>query len=349
MKIQLKLTTRFLILALMLSFMPASVTIGYAADGLGPDDYDFVAHAADANVVWSSGAGALTFPGSEGNANGYAIKYDKPIFEDGKDYGAGLLFVPNNAVNGYIQAVYPPFKVQSGDRFQARIGCQSGATTCYVAYRLQYQIDGSTEVRTFWKEPPFRERYEGKTYAVNLSLNSLAGQNVKFILSVSAYDSSVIGDRALWGSPRITRTVPPPPPANCTDRAQFIKDFTIPDGTVLAPNAPFTKTWRIKNIGTCTWTTAYQLVFDKGDKLGGLDSVSFDTAASPKTVAPGQTVDVSVNLTASNTVGTYTGYWKFKNDKAVAFGVVRFGNIYQAVSQTPFWVKIKVPGTGIVP
>ena len=302
-------------------------------------DYDFVANAPSA--TWSSGAGGFTFPGTDGSASGFALKLDKPIFEDGKDYGVGLLFVPNNAANGYVQAVYPPFKVQSGDRFQSRIGCQDGATACYVAYRLQYQIDGSTEVKTFWKEPPFREKYERLTYPVNINLSSLAGQNVKFILSVSAYDGSAAGDRALWGSPRITRSGGTPPPTTCTDRARFIKDVTIPDGTTIAPGATFTKTWQFRNIGTCTWTTAYTMYFDHEEKMGGADPVAF-----PKSIAPGEVMDISVPLTAPSTAGIYTGYWKFKNNSGTAFGLVPFG--IGNDNQKAFWVKINVAGTGTV-
>jgi len=62
-----------------------------------------------------------------------------------------------------------------------------------------------------------------------------------------------------------------PPPAGC-DRAQFISDVTVPDGTTFAPGAAFNKTWRLKNVGTCTWTTSYSLVFDSGEKMGGPDS-----------------------------------------------------------------------------
>ena len=53
-----------------------------------------------------------------------------------------------------------------------------------------------------------------------------------------------------------------------TDRAQFVADVTVPDGTRYDPGATFTKTWRLKNIGTCTWTTSYTLVFDSGDADG---------------------------------------------------------------------------------
>src|SRR3972149_2654896 len=101
--------------------------------------YDFTVNAPSA--TWSSGAGALTFPGSDGSANGFSLKKDNPKLENGINSAqAGLLFAPNSVTNGYIQGIYPAFYVQSGDRFQATIGCEYGSTSCYVAYRLDYQI-----------------------------------------------------------------------------------------------------------------------------------------------------------------------------------------------------------------
>lgn len=319
-----------------------------SSSGVG---YDFTAAAASA--VWTSGAGSLAFPGADGDAKGFALRRDKPKFESGIESAQpGLLFAPQNITNGFIQAVYPPFKVQSGDRFQATIGCEYGATTCYVAYRLDYQI-GSGPVTTFWT---FREKYEGWTYNVDLNLSSLAGQDVKFILVVNAYGSPA-GDRALWGNPIISRVGSPPPPTvtgtpptatftvtpgtitptispppSTCDRAQFVADVTVPDGTTFAPGAAFKKTWRLKNVGTCTWTTAYSLIFDSGEKMGGPDA-----APMPTNVAPGQTVDISVNLTAPNAGGTYRGYWKFKNSVGVPFGIGSAGT-------KSFWVEIKVSG-----
>lgn len=53
------------------------------------------------------------------------------------------------------------------------------------------------------------------------------------------------------------------------DSAAFVSDVTIPDGTVIAPGAAFTKTWRIQNAGTCTWNTSYAVVFASGTQMGG--------------------------------------------------------------------------------
>ena len=312
--------------------------------------YDFTANAASA--AWSSGAGALTFPGTDGNANGFGLSQATPKLESGVTSAQpGLLFAPNNVTNGYVQASYPAFRVQSGDRFQATIGCEAGATNCYVAYSLNYQI-GTGPVKTFWT---FREKYEGWTYNVNLDLSSLANQDVKFTLVVSAYGSPV-GDRAMWVNPIISRPggAPPPPPTvtgtpptatptatgtiqpNACDRAQFVADVTVPDGTSFAPGIGFTKTWRLKNVGTCTWTN-YSIMFDTGEKMGGPDS-----ALIPTTVAPGQTVDITLNLTSPTTAGTYRGYWKLKNNTGVPFGIGSAGT-------KSFWVEIKVSGTGINP
>jgi hypothetical protein len=160
--------------------------------------YNFTTEAG--NATWSSGAGGLSFPGTDGDAKGFALKLDKPKFESGvEDSQPGLLFSPQNITNGFIQARYPGFTVQRGDRFQTTVGCQSGSTSCYVAYRLDYEV-GNT-VRTFWT---FRERYEGWTYNAKLDLSPLAGKEVKFILYMSAYGSPV-GDRAIWGNPVIVR------------------------------------------------------------------------------------------------------------------------------------------------
>jgi hypothetical protein len=57
------------------------------------------------------------------------------------------------------------------------------------------------------------------------------------------------------------------------DLGQFVRDVSIPDGTTFAPGETFTKTWRIRNAGTCTWS-GYSLVFDSGDSMGGTSPIS---------------------------------------------------------------------------
>jgi len=312
--------------------------------------YDFVAFADDPGTTWSSGVGALTFPGTDPDVKGFGKKLVAPITLEsgGTDAAPGLLTVPDNNTNGFIQGQYAAFTVQSGDRFQSIINCERNATSCYVNFRLKYQI-GSGPVQTFWS---FNEKYEGYYYKANLDLSSLAGQSVKFILFVGAAGSPT-GDRAVWGGPRITRSgavTPTPIPSSTsgptpttgptstpgsglTDRVTFISDVTIPDGTSFAPSTAFTKTWRIKNTGTSTWTTSYKLVFVSGDQMNGTAEIPLTS-----TVAPNTSFNISADLTSPAAVGHYRGYWMLKNASGVKFGL-------GSAADKSWWVDIYVKTT----
>ena len=110
--------------------------------------------------------------------------------------------------------------------------------------------------------------------------------------------------------------------------AAFVADVTIPDGTFINPGSTFTKTWRIRNNGTTTWTTNYKLVFVSGTQMARQNYVNL-----PYNVAPGQTVDISVQMTAPASAGSYKSEWKLQNESGSQFGV---GNN----CQTPVWAQI---------
>ncbi|MDR3573526.1 MAG: NBR1-Ig-like domain-containing protein [Anaerolineaceae bacterium] len=127
---------------------------------------------------------------------------------------------------------------------------------------------------------------------------------------------------------QITQVAPLP-----CDRFDFVSDITVGDYTNFNPGATFTKTWRLRNSGTCTWDSSYKLVYDSGYSLSGPASV-----ALPGTVAPGQLVDVSVTLQAPYNIGTYRGFWKLQDPSGVRFG-------YGSGSASPVWVLITVGAT----
>ena len=133
-------------------------------------------------------------------------------------------------------------------------------------------------------------------------------------LPIVSFTSTPISSVPATSTP-IIPTLPPPATAtsNC-NAMQFVTDVTIPDGTVMTQGQAFTKTWRLKNIGTCTWTTSYAIVFSSGNSLNGPA-----TQTLTGNVNPGQTVDISVSLTAPGTNGDYTGYWKLRDGAGVLF------------------------------
>ncbi len=100
------------------------------------------------------------------------------------------------------------------------------------------------------------------------------------------------------------------------DSVFFVTDVTIPDGTQINAGDIFTKTWRLRNAGTCTWTADYDLVFDDGDAMDGPAS-----QALAGDVAPGEEVDLSVVLTAPAAAGDYLGNWQLRNASGVVFGL----------------------------
>jgi hypothetical protein len=105
------------------------------------------------------------------------------------------------------------------------------------------------------------------------------------------------------------------------DNSAYIEDVTIPDGTVLAPGETFIKTWMLENTGFCMWKDSYRLKFFEGDSMSGLDT------EIGKTIASGRQAKVSIELTAPNSEGTYTGYWILANKYDYPFGMPFFVQI----------------------
>ena len=94
----------------------------------------------------------------------------------------------------------------------------------------------------------------------------------------------------------------------------FIRDVSIPDGTVLRPGESFTKTWKVMNSGTCQWMYKYKLAFLSGDKMGG------ESRGIGKVIPEGKWTELSLSLDAPDSTGTYTGYWRFSDPDGNMFG-----------------------------
>ncbi len=107
-------------------------------------------------------------------------------------------------------------------------------------------------------------------------------------------------------------------------------DISIPDDAIMFPGQVFSKTWRLQNAGSCTWTSHYAVVFFSGDLLGAAR-----TNPVPGPINPGQKIDLTVDMVAPSTSGTYQGNWELSDDQGNLFGLGPDGN-------GPFWVRIIV-------
>lgn len=110
------------------------------------------------------------------------------------------------------------------------------------------------------------------------------------------------------------------PDALCDDYSFDLTtlDVTVPDGTPMSPGQEFTKTWKIKNTGICTWDTSYKPIFSYSAPPN--ERMNAQPVPLAALVAPGQEVEVSVQFTAPTTPGEYKGYWQMVNSKGIPFG-----------------------------
>lgn len=115
--------------------------------------------------------------------------------------------------------------------------------------------------------------------------------------------------------------------ANCVDNAVFLADVTVSDNTRLKADQAFTKTWQLRNTGTCAWNASYTLVFTGGNRMRSPKSVPLAETG------PNATLDLSVNLTAPAVDGVYTALYEIHNPqgKAIPIGLTK-----------SMWVKIRV-------
>jgi hypothetical protein len=109
-----------------------------------------------------------------------------------------------------------------------------------------------------------------------------------------------------------------------------VQDLSVQDRQEIHPGVTFLKSWRLRNVGNCTWTQMYAYVHTGGNNLA-----DYQDQALPSTVGPGETVDLTVAMTAPDLPGTYLSEWMLRDDAGQLFGVGPQGT-------APFWARIDV-------
>jgi hypothetical protein len=94
----------------------------------------------------------------------------------------------------------------------------------------------------------------------------------------------------------------------------FVSDVSIPDNTPMTAGQTFTKTWKVKNAGSCAWDAGFKFAFTGGEQMGGT------TFTLPAAVAAGAVYDISVPMTTPNKSGTLRGNWRMQTAGGQSFG-----------------------------
>jgi hypothetical protein len=144
------------------------------------------------------------------------------------------------------------------------------------------------------------------------------------VLPTISFDASPTLAFGITPLPGFTQLASPAAPAgtialgDSCNNSVFEEDVTIPDGTTLKPGEDFTKIWKIRNTGTCTWDEGYALVFIAGDRA--IDPYDFKFQKSSDFVKSGDAINIGIKLTAPLKEDSYAGHWRMQNDKGYYFG-----------------------------
>jgi hypothetical protein len=137
-------------------------------------------------------------------------------------------------------------------------------------------------------------------------------------------------------APQLTATSAPVV-TECQDAAEYIADDGM-DGTTYTPNTPFTKTWTVKNTGSCTWDDGYLVSFISGDIM--TQQPGYFILPQGQTVAPGQTVNIRIDMSSPPENGNYKSNWGLQKENGPLMPIRGGAN------GNSFYVEIKVNGDG---
>lgn len=90
--------------------------------------------------------------------------------------------------------------------------------------------------------------------------------------------------------------------------AAALMDSSPYDGTVYNPGNQFDAVWKVKNVGTSTWTSNYYIRYARGANMS--EAPRYYLSGDVK---PGETVELVADLVAPDEKGIHVGYWEFVN------------------------------------
>lgn len=150
------------------------------------------------------------------------------------------------------------------------------------------------------------------TFAAGLTLTALAAPTNTPAPTVTPL-ATFTPAPTLAGAGAALGTAPASSSNSCYGLA-FVSDVTIPDDTPVDPGKSFTKTWKVKNSGTCAWDAGFKFQNVSGDAMSGA------VYTLPSSVAAGAVTDISVSMTAPNKSGKVRGDWRMSTAGGQYFG-----------------------------
>ena len=227
---------------------------------------------------------------------------------------AGCLSRSSEAPSVEVISPQEGMQVALGDRLlvQSLASDDQGVvkTELWVDGRL-YEVQQAQDARgepslnaiQIWEPPALG------TYSLMLKAYDTDGQ-----FATSSAVSVVVVTRAPEPTPTPTAVPTAVLDPSCEPSARFVEDVTVPDDSLFNAGTDFAKTWRMRNDGECTWEIGTTWTFIGGDLLGAGSPVEVELAE------PGRIVDISVEMVAPPSPGTYNSTWRLQRPNGEFFG-----------------------------
>ncbi len=214
-----------------------------------------------------------------------------------------------------------PDEARNGKEFERLLHFQSGIGLRHInksaarddsnqSLLLTYQFQGITEDGRYLIQFDHPIQVAGSLEEVLLNADS--DSSADFLQLLAKLDK-MIESLAVASDVSSDSSIPVNPP-DCTLDAQFVEDVTIPDHTIVERGNTLTKTWRVRNTGSCTWTPAYQI------RLAGGNPVPWSQSSLLDTVPTGEVAEISVDIVSPEIPGNYHAWWQLVNDAGDPFG-----------------------------
>ncbi|HQE92807.1 MAG TPA: NBR1-Ig-like domain-containing protein [Anaerolineae bacterium] len=193
-----------------------------------------------------------------------------------------------------------------------------------------------TQPQFAWTAPAITGTYTIAATVAGVEKGSLA---VLVAVPTPVITATVAETETIGGGTTATTLTPAETPTTEL-KVGFIADVTVPDNTHFQKGEKFTKTWRMKNIGSKDWPKDTVLVFVSGEPMTEVTQVEIGE------VKAGENVDISVDMVAPNADGTYKGNWQIQAGDKVFEGVKPY--VVIQVGEQPVATPVPTPVTPIV-
>ena len=158
---------------------------------------------------WSNNGEYLPCPGDQKKiSNGYANRLDSfKINGDVQVEVPALLTIPAQPESQYggIFGKYPPYSIQEGDRFRARLACRNEHMGCDATASLEFFTADNQVEQVSSAEWHITYDPAGGFTEVEINLDYLAGRTLQFLLVVRE-NGDPIEDHIIWIQPHIANS-----------------------------------------------------------------------------------------------------------------------------------------------